>query len=64
MHVDTSCIVLGVVLTQVGEGDLDHPITFTSRKLSKAEKNYSTTEHKGQAMVYTLQKFRHYFLGR
>lgn len=25
-HVDTSCIVLGIVLTQAGERELDHPI--------------------------------------
>ena len=63
MHVDASCIALGAVLTQVGEGELDHPIEFTSRKLSKAEKNYSTIEREGLAMVYILQKFRHYLLG-
>ena len=43
VHVDASCIALGEVLTHDGEGELDHPIAFTSRKLSKAEKNYSTT---------------------
>lgn len=64
MHMDTSCIVLGVVLTQVGEGDLDHPIEFASRKLSKAEKNYSTIEHEGLAMVYALEKLKNYLLGR
>eukprot|EP00253_Pinus_taeda_P021031 PITA_21031 len=63
VHVDTSCIALGAVLTQADEGELDHPIAFTSRRLSKAEKNYSTTECKGLAMVYVLQKFRHYLLG-
>ena len=62
VHVDASCITLGVVLTQEGEGELDHPIAFASEKLSKAEKNYSTIEHEGLAMVYMLQKFRHYFL--
>ena len=44
MHVDVSCIALGAVLTQEGEGEIDHPIAFASRKLSKAEKNYSTKE--------------------
>ena len=43
VHVDASCIVLGVVLTQDGEGYLDHPIAFTSGNLSKHEKKYSTT---------------------
>ena len=63
MHVDASCIALGAVLTHVGEGELDHPIAFASRKLSKVEKNYSMTERRGLAMVYMLQKFRHYLLG-
>ena len=34
-----------------------------SRKLLKADKNYSTIKHEGLAMVYVLQKFRHYLLG-
>lgn len=42
VHVDVSCIALGTILTQAGEGDLDHPIVFSSRVLSKVEKNYST----------------------
>lgn len=63
VHVDASCITLGVVLTKDNGGELDHPIAFTSRRLSKAKKKYSTTERKGLAMVYTLQKFRHYLLG-
>eukprot|EP00253_Pinus_taeda_P030157 PITA_30157 len=63
VHVDTSCIALGATLTQASEGEMDHPIEFTRRKLSKVEKNYSTTEHEGLAMVYTLQKFKHYILG-
>ena len=37
MHVDTSSIILGVVLEQPGEGDLDHPIAYANRKLSFAE---------------------------
>jgi len=33
VHVDVSSITLGAVLTKLGEGDIDHPITFASRKL-------------------------------
>ena len=57
VHVDASCIALGAVLTPDGGEGLDHPIAFLSRRLSKVEKNYSTTEHEGLAMVYALQKY-------
>lgn len=63
VHVDASCIALGVVLTQDGGEGLDHPLAFASHRLSKAEKNYFTTECEGLAMVYALQKCRHYLLG-
>jgi len=63
VDVDVSCIALATVITQASEGDLDHHIAFASRKLSNAVKNYSTSEREGLAMVYALQKFRHYLLG-
>ena len=63
VHVDTSFVALGIVLTQLGEGALDHPISFASRKLSTTEKKYMTIEREGLTMVYELQKFRHYLLG-
>jgi len=52
VHVDVSCIALGVGLTQDGGEGLDHPITFASYRLSKAEKNYFTTKCEGLDMVY------------
>jgi hypothetical protein len=36
VHVDASPIALGVVLSQPREEDIDHPISFSSRKLSIA----------------------------
>ena len=63
VHVDASSIALGIVLAQSGEGNIDHPIAFSSRKFSTAEKNYTTIEREGLAMVYALQKFRQYLLG-
>ena len=63
LHVDASFIAFGVILAQPREGGLDHPIAFASRKLSSAERNYTTIEREGLAMVYALQKFRHYLLG-
>lgn len=63
VHVDASSIALGIILAQPGEGFIDHPIAFASRKLLSTERNYTTIEREGLAMVYALQKFRHYLLG-
>ena len=62
-HVDASLVALGVILAQLGEGAIDHPIDFASQKLSTVERNYTTIEQEGLAMVYALQKFCHYLLG-
>jgi hypothetical protein len=63
VHVDASSIALGAVLSQPGAGDIDHLLAFASKKLSTAKINYTTSEREGLAMVYALQKFRHYLLG-
>lgn len=63
VHLDAPSITLGVVLMKPGEGDIDQPIPFSSHKLSSAKNNYTTTKREGLAMVSTLQKLRHYFLG-
>jgi hypothetical protein len=63
VHVDTYAIALGAMLAQPSEGDIYHPLDFSSRNLSIAEINYTTTKREGLAMVYALKKFRHYLLG-
>jgi hypothetical protein len=54
VHIDASSIALGVVLAQPGEGEIYHPLDFTSRNLSTTKINYTTTEREGLAMVYAL----------
>ena len=51
------------MLAQNPTGKIDQPIAYASRLLSKAEKNYTTTEKEALAMVYAVNKFRHYLLG-
>jgi hypothetical protein len=63
VHVDTLSIALGTVLSQPGEGDIAHPISFLSEKLSIVENKYTTVKREGLEMVYGLQNFRHYLLG-
>jgi hypothetical protein len=63
VKMDALGIALGSILAQPGEGNMDHPIYFASRKLSQVECNYTTTKMEGFVMIYALQKFRNYFLG-
>jgi hypothetical protein len=64
VHVDALSIALGAILAPPGIGELDHPIAFASRKLSESEKNYNTIEREGLVVVYALQNFKHYLLGK
>ena len=57
LHVDASSVALGIVLKKLGEGALDHPIAFASKKLSTTKKKYTMIEREGLSMIYTLQKF-------
>jgi transposase InsO family protein len=63
VYVDASTIALGCVLSQKDDRKFDHPIYFASRQLIAAEKNYTTTEREALAMIFAVQKFRHYLLG-
>ena len=40
------------------------PIYYASQKLSTAERNYSRTEREALGMIYNINKFRHYLLGK
>ena len=63
VHTDVSDIAVGAMLAQNPTSKTDQPIAYASRLLSKAEKNYTTTEIEALAMVYAVNKFRHYLLG-
>lgn len=62
VHIDASRIALGAVLAQPGE-NMDHLVDYARKNLSMVEKNYTTTKREALAMVYSLQKFRHYLFG-
>jgi hypothetical protein len=38
----------------------DRPIAYASRHFNKAELNYSTIEKEAAAVVFGIQRFRHY----
>ena len=66
VHIDASAFAIGCILAQPGnqelEKNLDFPVSYASRQLNTAEKNYTTTEREGLAMIYAVKKFRHYLL--
>ena len=56
VHVDDSAICLGAVLAYPGEGSIDLPITFASRKLSTIKRKYTMIDWEGLDMVYAWKK--------
>ncbi|XP_071629552.1 uncharacterized protein [Temnothorax longispinosus] len=60
---DASGTAIGAILSQ-GQIGKDQPISYASRVLNKAEKNYSTIEKELLAIVYAVQHFRPYLYGK
>jgi hypothetical protein len=53
----------GVFLQGTGTEDL-RPVAFESKRLNRAERNYSARDREQLALVHATHKWRHYLLGR
>lgn len=42
----------------------EKPVYFVSKKLSRAEQNYSQLDKEGLALVFIVKKFRYFLSGR
>ena len=60
---DASNFALGAILSQIVDGE-DRPISYASRALCDAETRYSTIEKEFLAIVWAIQNYRAYLLGR
>lgn len=63
LSTDASGIGAGAILGQIREGK-ERPIAYASRKLNKAELNYSTTEKELLAIIFGVKTFRCYLYGK
>ena len=63
VEVDASPIGVGYVLLQKVNGK-ELPVYFASKKLTSAEQNYAQIHREGLALVFGLNRFRYFLLGR
>lgn len=63
LQTDASDFGLGAVLSQKDVEGLDRPVAYYSKKLNRAERNYSTTERECLAVVKGIEHFYVYLAG-
>lgn len=62
LQTDASAYGIGAVLTQIYP-DGERVICFLSRSLSRTEMNYTTTERECLAVIWAIEKLRHFLEG-
>ncbi|KAG1449121.1 hypothetical protein G6F56_008744 [Rhizopus delemar] len=61
---DASKAGLGSILTQLDDDGHEHPVIFASRGLKSSEVNYAPTKLECLAVIWAVQMFRPYLLGK
>ena len=60
LYCDASAVGIGAVLVQSDKDDVEHPVSFYSRKLSSSHQNYSTVEKEALSLILSLKHFEVY----
>ena len=60
LSVDACDVGISAVLLQTDEEGIQHPISYYSKKLSRAQRNYSTVEKEALALILALQHYEVY----
>ena len=61
---DASNTGVGAMLIRRDEKGYPHPVAYASRKMTTAEKFYSTREQETLAILFGIEKFDQYVRGR
>src|SRR6266498_5526560 len=63
LYTDASDVGLGAVLMQESDQGKDRVICYKAKILLSAKKNYLITEKKCLAVIWAMQKFKHFLRG-
>ena len=64
LYCDASFRGLGVVISHMYPNGSERPLSFASRSLSKAEKNYSQIDREALSIVWAINKFHMFLFAR
>ena len=64
VDIDASDVCIGAVLSQLNKVNVEQPVGYYSRSLSKSERKYAVTRKKMLVLVEAFRHFRCYLLGK
>ncbi|GBM58816.1 Retrovirus-related Pol polyprotein from transposon 17.6 [Araneus ventricosus] len=64
IQMDASDVGIGIVMSQLGEKNEEHPVLYLGQKFTDAQRKYSTTEKECAAIIYVIKKLKYYLDGQ